>query len=140
MAEMMTNLFGSFGEAPENPCSCECEESSSKTSKFSKSKSKNKNKKNTTKTKTAAERAIEKRQETKVPVAGINVKYCGQTFFFPGTNGETEPTLEEVRQYMSQTEGFTELTAEKAILEIMKPDNKEEADFVYCTVRAEKMG
>lgn len=118
------NLFGEEFDPQKNPC-CESEKPKQKEGKKSKS---------TVESKPSG-------LEEKLPSRTIQVKMYSDFYHYEAPEGLEEPTLNDVRKFMVNTHGFTELTDEKrAGLTIITPEGEGEEPYVFCGVKFEKMG
>lgn len=124
------NLFGEDFDVQEQENACAA--TASKPSKpKAKSKKENKNSTNSANTNKLA--------ETKLPNRNIRVKMYSDFYEYNAPDDVAEPTLEDVRIFMINQHGFTELIDEKrAGLMIVEPPDGE--PYVYCGVKFEKMG
>lgn len=119
-----------FGEEFENPCAC-AEKPAENKNKKADLKEKN--------SKPTSQPEVSKLKKAKLPSRTIRVKMYSDFYEYTAPEEVKEPTLEDVRLFMINQHGFTELLDEnRAGLTIIEPPNEE--PYVYCGVKFEKMG
>jgi hypothetical protein len=115
----MSNLFGEFGEQPaENTCGA-------------------------TKTSKKASKAPAKKGslEEKLPARNMQVKMYSDLYEYEAPDNLQEPTLDDVRKWLINNHGFTELADEKRVgMFVVNPEGEGQQPYVYCGVKFEKMG
>lgn len=77
--------------------------------------------------------------DAKLPSRQIQVKMYNDFYLYSAPEDLEKPTLDHVRKWMVEQNGFTELMDEsRAGLMIITPEGQE--PYVYCGVKFEKMG
>jgi len=116
----MTNLFGEEYDAPqENNCAVKKEKPAKKAP--------------ATPSKTKLDESL--------PSRHIQVKMYNDFYMYEAPDSIENPTLDHVRQWMVEQNGFTELMdSNRAGLMIVTPEGEGQEPYVYCGVKFEKMG
>ncbi len=115
----MSNLFGDFGEQPQNECGAKAPK----------------------KSKTTGSTAAKKGLEEKLPVRQMQVKMYSDFYEYEAPDDLQEPTLDDVRKWLLNNHGFTELADSKRVgMFVVNSEVEGEAPYVYCGVKFEKMG
>lgn len=79
--------------------------------------------------------------EEKIPSRNMQVKMYSDFYMYEAPEDLQEPTLDDVRKWMLNTNGFTELTDPKRVgMTIITPEGEGNEPYIFCGVRFEKMG
>lgn len=114
----MDNLFGELGAQPENTCGAKQPKAAKKTTTN-----------------------VTKKQplEVKLPNRNMQVKVYSDFYQYEAPADRQEPTLEDVRLWLVNNHGFTELADPQRVgMFIVTPEGQE--PHIYCGVKFEKMG
>ncbi|HQA60371.1 MAG TPA: hypothetical protein PK768_05055 [Tepidanaerobacteraceae bacterium] len=77
--------------------------------------------------------------EEKLPQRNIQVKMYSDFYSYEAPAELAEPTLDDVRKWLINNHGFTELADPKRVgMFIVTPEGQD--PYVYCGVKFEKMG
>jgi hypothetical protein len=117
----MNNLFGEeFEDKPqENQCAAKKERPNAK------------------KTSTP----VKSKLDEELPSRLIQVKMYNDFYMYEAPESVEKPTLDNVRKWMVEQNGFTELMdSARAGLMIVKPEGEGQEPYVYCGVKFEKQG
>jgi hypothetical protein len=129
MSNGMENLFGAeFDAPPESPCAeNQCAENSCATQRKGKKKGKEA-------TKSTVERLTD---ETVLDLRELKVKIYNETYDYVAPEDQEKITIGDIRQWLV-TQGYSELTKERATFTWVKPEEGEK--FLVAGVKFEKMG
>ncbi len=118
---MSNNLFGEFGEQPtENTCGAKA----TKTSK-----------------KTGSAPVKKGSLEEKLPARNMQVKMYSDFYQYEAPDDLQDPTLDDVRKWLLNNHGFTELADSKRVgMFVVNSEVEGEEKYIYCGVKFEKMG
>lgn len=113
------NLFGEEFEQPENACGA--------------------TKAPPKKGKATATPAKKDAFEEKLPSRNMQVKMYSDLYSYEAPADLQEPTLDDVRKWLINNHGFTELADPKRVgMFIVTPEGQD--PYIYCGVKFEKMG
>lgn len=131
----MENLFGEEFETPaENPCA-ENQSTKNSCSAATQGKGKKKGVKNNS---TSSSSTVEKlTDDTVVDLRQVRVKIYNEVYDYVAPEELEKVTIGDIRQWLV-TQGYTELTKERAVFVWVKPENGEK--FLVAGVKFEKMG
>ena len=84
---------------------------------------------------------VKSKLDIELPARNIQVKMYNDFYLYDTPENLEKPTLDHVRKWMVEQNGFTELMdKDRAGLMLVTPTEEGQDPFVYCGVKFEKQG